>query len=160
MSLEQALAANTAAIVALTAALAASAPQAAPQPQYQAPAAPPQPQYQAPQQPVQQAAPVQQFQAPQQQMPAAPFPQQAAPAPQFQAPAQQQYPFHDNVTAATWAKSVWGQAVAINQEQAMAKFSAMMQALGLVDFDSLTPNHYPALFNGVQQIKAEMGIQG
>lgn len=157
MSLEQALAANTAAILALTAHLAGvsspAVPQPAPAPQQPAPA-PQQPSGYPPA-----GSPSLQYQ------PIAPPVAQATiptppPMPQYQAPVQQAYPFHDNVTAATWAKDVWGKAAAINQDAAMQKFGALMQGLGAADFDSLTPAHYPALFAGIQQIKAEMGIPG
>ena len=157
MSLETHIQALTVAIAALTAQLQGSSapavPQPAPQPSGYPPAGSPSLQYQpiAPQPPVAQATiPVQ---------PAMPAP------PVFQAPIQQvtppaTYPFHDNVTAATWAKDVWGKAAAINQEAAMQKFSALMQGMGAVDFDSLTPDKFPVLFAGIQQIKAEMGIPG
>lgn len=125
------------------------------------------PQAAPPQQPVYQA-PVQQQYAPPQQntyappgtMPGAPFQQQAAPPQYAPQPQQGGYPFTDNVTAAAWAKGVWNQAAAVNQDAAMQKFSALMQGLGAVDFDHLTPDKFPMLFAGIQQIKAEMGIPG
>ena len=149
MSLENKIESLTAVLSQILAALqqgaiVASAGAVAPAaPVYQAPAAPAAPVYQAP---VAQAS-----------IPASP----AMPAPpSFAAPAAQALPFSDNVTAATWAKDVWGKAAAVNQDQAMQKFGALMQAMGAVDFDSLTPAHFPTLFAGIQQIKAEMGIPG
>lgn len=143
MSLESKIDALTAAVLALTGAMQAAAIEVAGVPAAQPSYPPAQPQYQAP--PVQQAPPAQQ--------PA------YQPPPVQQAP-QGQYPFTDNVSAATWAKGVWNQAAAINQEAAMQKFAALMQGLGAVDFDHLTPDKFPGLFQGIQQIKAEMGIQG
>lgn len=87
-------------------------------------------------------------------MPAAPFAPPAAPA----APAG--LPFNDNVSAAAWATSAWQQVAAVNQDVAMTKFSALMQSLGAADFNQLTPDRFPALYQGVQAIKAELGIAG
>ena len=42
----------------------------------------------------------------------------------------------------------------------MTKFSALMQSLGAADFNQLTPDRFPALYQGVQAIKAELGIAG
>lgn len=84
-------------------------------------------------------------------MPAAPFAPPAAPA---------GLPFNDNVSAAAWATSAWQQVAAVNQDVAMTKFSALMQSLGAADFNQLTPDRFPALYQGVQAIKAELGIAG
>lgn len=84
-------------------------------------------------------------------MPAAPFAPPAAPA---------GLPFNDNVSAAAWATSAWQQVAAVNQDVAMTKFSALMQSLGAADFNQLTPDRFPALHQGIQAIKAELGIAG
>lgn len=106
--------------------------------------------------------------APVQAAPAAPSypPPQAPPAmptQPFQAPAPAApagLPFHDNVTAAAWATAAWQQAAAVNQDQAMSLFQGLMQQLGAADFNSLTPDKFPVLYQGIQNIKAQMGIQG
>lgn len=115
-----------------------------------------------------QAAPVQAAPA----APSYPPPQAPAPVPQappamptqpFQAPAPAApagLPFNDNVTAAAWATAAWTQAAAVNQDQAMALFQGLMQQLGAADFNSLTPDKFPVLYQGIQNIKAQMGIQG
>lgn len=141
MSLEQALAANTAAIQALTAQLAGSSAPAVPQP-------PAQPSYPAPQQMA--PPPVQQ--------PMAPPPM--APPQMPQAPQQQAYPFHDSVSAGAWTTLAWNACVAANQDVAQAEFVALMGALGTTDFNQIGPDKFNTLYNGVQAIKAKMGIQG
>lgn len=87
-------------------------------------------------------------------MPAAPFAPPAAPA----APAG--LPFNDNVSAAAWATAAWQACAAVNQDIAMTKFGALMQSLGAADFNQLTPDRFPALHQGIQAIKAELGIAG
>lgn len=145
MSLEQALVANTAAVTALHTFLAShpalvGAPAQAAAPSYPPPAPAPQAPPAAP------AAPV----APP--MPTQPFP--AAPA------APQGLPFNDNVSAAAWATNAWQQMAAVNPDVAQAKFGALMASLGAADFNQLTPDKYVPLFQGVQAIKAELGIPG
>ena len=146
MSLEAKIETLTAAVMALTAALQAAPVAAAPSYPAQAPAAPAQPVYQAPVA----AATI----APTPPMPAQPFP------PAAQAPAPAGLPFTDNVSAAAWATDAWQKAAAVNQDVAMAKFGAMMQALGAADFNHLTPDKFPLLFQSIQAIKAELGIPG
>lgn len=142
MSLEQALAQNTAALVALTAALAATQQAAAP-----APTPAPQPQY---------TPPVQNAPAPAGTMPGMPFP--GAPAPQQAQPPG--LPFHDNVSAAAWATAAWQQMAAVNQDVAQQQLGALMQSLGAVDFNQITPDKFVPLYQGIQAIKASLGIQG
>jgi hypothetical protein len=146
MSLEQALAANTAAIVALTAQLAAGATAAAPAPvapSYPPPA--PAPQHAPP--PV---APVPQF-AP----PAAPAfpPAQQAPAPSL--------PFHDNASASTWATDNVYQAIGrVAPDNAIPEITLLMQQLGISNFDMLTPDKYPTLYQLGQALLVKYGIAG
>lgn len=135
MSIEQALAANTAAIQALTAAFSAHQTPVVPA---QAPVAPP-------------AAPP------------APPPAAAMPAAPFQPPAAAQpagLPFNDNVSAAAWATAAWQAVAAVNQDQAMQEFGALMQAMGCQDFNQLTPDKFPMLHQGIQGIKTKMGVAG
>ena len=139
MSLEQALAANTAALQALTAALQAGA-LAAPVVQ---PAQAAQPIVPAP------AAPVPQTPPPAPVMPTAPFAPPGAPV---------GLPFTDATTAATWAAGVFQQLAAVNADAAQQKFGALMQSLGLADFSMLTPDKYAALHAGVLALKTEFGV--
>lgn len=136
MSLEQKIEALTVTIGQLIAVLGhqiAVAPAPAPAPAYVAPIAP--------------VAP-----AP---MPVAPFqPAPVAPA----APAG--LPFTDNVSAAAWATAAWQQTAAVNQDVAMADFGALMQAMGAADFNQLTPDKFPMLYQGVQALMAKLGIAG
>lgn len=140
MSLETHIQALTAAVQALTTQLQGSSAPAVPQPAAQ-------PSYPAPQQ-----------------MAPPPMQQQMAPPPMAppqmpQAP-QQQYPFHDSVSAGAWTTLAWNACVAANQDVAQAEFVALMGALGTTDFNQIGPDKFAVLFNGVQAIKAKMGIQG
>lgn len=150
MSLEQALAQNTAALVALTAALAAL-------PQPGTPVGPGAPGgVQNPATQPQYTPPVQNAPAPAGTMPGMPFP--GAPAPQQAQPPG--LPFHDNVSAAAWATAAWQQMAAVNQDVAQQQLGALMQSLGAVDFNQITPDKFVPLYQGIQAIKASLGIQG
>ena len=153
MSLEQGaqafIQAIAAAVVQQLAASGLGAPQAAPNSYPQQPA--------PPQAPPQQYAPPPQ--APAQQPMAPPPMQQYTPPPPPQAP-QSQYPFHDNVTASAWISDIWNKACAVNEEVARADFGVLLGQLGTADLNSLTPGHFPILFNGGQALKAKLGIPG
>lgn len=143
MSLENHIQALTAAVQALTAQLQGSSAPAVPQPAAQ-------PSYPAPQ-PMAPPPMQQQLQAP----------PPMAPPQMPQAPQQQQaYPFHDSVSAGAWTTLAWDACVAANQDVAQAEFVALMGALGTTDFNQIGPDKFAVLFNGVQAIKAKMGIPG
>jgi len=146
MSLEQAIQANTEAIHALIAQLAAGVPAAAP-----APVAAPQ-----------YAPPVAQATIPP--SPPLPAPPPAAPAftpPAFTPAAAPALPFHDNASASTWATDVVYQGIGrVAPDNAIPEITAMMTQLGIQNFDSLTPDKYPTLHQLGQALLVKYGIAG
>ena len=146
MSLEKAIEANTEAIHALIAQLAAGVPAS--------PAVAPVEAVYAP--PVAQAtiAPTPPLPEP----PAPPAAPAFAPAPTFAAPAPSGLPFHDNASASTWATDLYQAIGRVAPENAMPEISALMGQLAIAKFDDLTPEKYPTLHALGQALKTKYGI--
>ena len=143
MSLEQALAANTSAILALTAQLqqAPAAPQVAPAPQAAPPAFVP------PAAPPAQAVPVaQSFIPPSPPMPAPPTFAPAAPA----APA---LPFSDTPSLVTWATEMYHALTAIAPGKGDG-IQAVMKHLGVNGLQEVRPDQYAAFHQMVESLRA------
>jgi hypothetical protein len=150
MSLEQAIQANTDAIHALIAQLAAGVPAA--------PAVAPVETVYAP--PVAQAtiAPSPPLPAPPPVEPAAPATPAFAAAPAFPSAAPSALPFHDNASASTWATDIYQAIGRVAPDNAMPEITGLMSQLAIANFDSLTPEKYPVLHALGQALKTKYGI--